>query len=211
MNRVLTIGAAIIILALAVYFLTQTEIETSLNVSPSLSPSFSPSATPTPTLSLSVFPTPVSNIKTYLSSRNGIRFQYASPQPNSTARVAVFDSGNQVYVYIIGTQATKGQYVQVYAKVANDSLAEAVRKQFSIDTNNCEINTDDNADYPDSYVVVTIQPKNPTTNCPRANVGGLSYFIFDQNKPDHFAYLSIGQYAILADDQKLWQNTLEFF
>jgi hypothetical protein len=161
-------------------------------------------------------------VKTYTSQKLGVKFQYNSkPHENMTAGVK--ESGNKIYVYA-GTMAPEsGQSVEVFAKRADETLEQSIRRQIL-------------ADYPSSVCRIEIAPSNiqggyqvAEISYPRSSdtedpwfsnyqlcnpgydkTNGIRYFLYDPKHADMFVFLSIGQYAIPAHDLIPWQDTLTF-
>lgn len=170
--------------------------------------------------------------KTFSSETLGVTFQYsASPD------IAVKEDGKKVYVYYSQSQPESGQWLEVWDKPANQTLAQAMTERFlaGYKTEDCWATSSDYAlDHGDNFEAVTITFP-PTDNgidpywllsekCPATytSTNGISYFLMDKNHPDKYFYLSIGQYAIPSTDISLpggqeysldqwtpWQYTIE--
>lgn len=173
-------------------------------------------------------PTDDENVFYYVSPNLGIRFMYNKVWANEY--VSVNEVGNKIYVYPskYGTYES-GQYVEVFTKESSQTLEQALQTQFLIgyDSTKCEVTNDtvlftNSAKYPSSYVVANITTTGEFIDVevlteklkecpyPYTQSNGVSYFVEDTNHPDKYAFLSIGQYAIMIDDQTAWQDTIEF-
>ena len=190
-------------------------------------PSPSPiSTSPTPTVAAQ--PTNP-NIKTFSSSDLGIRFSYKYKYDDGTT-VNAKQIGNKVYVYSSNTKPEQGQYVEVFQKDPNDSLIAAINKKFmtSYSASDClvqnldKVTTGTGVTLPSSYVFAEIATPGPNDDleamsakaakCPTpyTRTNGIAYFLMDKNHPSTFVFFSIGQYALDADNGKLWQDTITF-
>lgn len=182
------------------------------------------SATPVlaPTETSTATASPVAGTRTFTSTGLGISFQYLDYQPGWAA-THVQHIGDKIYLAVGGAAITTGQSVQVFTKPADQSLADAIKQQIL-------------ASYPSPDCTVTVAPSNiiggyqvaeigyppPTdSNAPYwdnaakcnetyAKTNGIRYFLYDPKHPTKFAFLDIGQYAILAHDMIPWQDTLTF-
>ncbi|HYD91798.1 MAG TPA: hypothetical protein VEA37_09970 [Flavobacterium sp.] len=159
------------------------------------------------------------DVKTYTSNDLGITFNYldTEAQPVKVAR-----DGDRVYIAAGDQNIKKGQWVQVYKKDQNLTLAEAIQKDFlkeysSVD---CYVQIGDNSGMPSNYVVAHIsyphdagsnEPWWTNNNCPKdyAETNGIRYFLHDKNYPDKYFFFSIGQYAIPGNETKTWQETFQ--
>lgn len=176
--------------------------------------------TPIPTLAASSSPT--AGVRVFTSQELGVSFQYLDYQPGWAA-THVQHIGDKIYLAVGDADITTGQFVQVFAKRADESFADSIRRQIL-------------ADYPSPDCKVVVTPSNiqggyqtaeidyPQSTNPDdpwfANTklcndqydktNGMRYFLYDPQHPTTFAFLSIGQYAIFGHDQIPWQNTLTF-
>lgn len=163
---------------------------------------------------------PVGNVKAFTSQKLGISFNYLSR--NGDTRV--LESGDKVYVYP-GTEAETGQWVQVFTKDKNDTLAQAIEKRFlrDYDKKNCWVEllgTKESFETATIYYPPNTDPNGPWwenyKNCPAnySAANGVSYFLMDQKHPDKLLFFSIGQYPIEGsekEDGPLWQETIKIF
>lgn len=189
-----------------------------------LAPTSSASATlpvVTPTSKVNTNP----NLKTFTSDTLKISFEYLEVQPDyPKEKTKTGISGNKVYLYM-GTKPEEGQWVEVFKKDKNDTLKQAISKQFlaGISENDCFVeDVTVNNKFPPSYKVAEITfPYDPNSDIPffaiehkcskgytRSN--GISFFLADSNHPEIFLFFSIGQYGIKADSSKMWQETIRF-
>ncbi|HSW48235.1 MAG TPA: hypothetical protein VLG67_04095 [Candidatus Saccharimonadales bacterium] len=175
--------------------------------------------TPTPPLS--------DNIKTYTDQKLGITFKYLKKDPNV---VAFPIAENKVCITYDKTDSdcSKGQYVEVFTKTADQTLKEAIEKQFlkGIDPKDCyviNITREYNKNAPTNleYDMITFPKTNDSNDpfsqstaikCPEKyrEKNGVIYFMADKNFPTRFAFFSIGQYAIMAGKNTVWQATFKF-
>lgn len=165
------------------------------------------------------------NLKTFTSQSLKVSFDYLEVIPAyPDLKVKVETAGNKIYVYT-GTKAEEGQSAEVFKKDKNDTLEQAIRKQFlnGISEKDCFIeDLTSNYKYPAGYKVVDIgfpYDKNSDipmfaqeNKCPQGYTrsNGIAYFLGDSNHPEIYLYLSIGQYGINADNNKMWQDTIRF-
>lgn len=212
---------------------TPTLTPTSTPVS-TLTPTPTVKLTPTPRPTASVAPTPVGptptqastnpNLKTYTSQTLGISFSYLQSQPNTNEKISIKEIGNKVYVYPSNMAANQGQYAESFTKDSADTLETAIKKQFlsSISENDCFVeNTTSRYKYPSSYKVAEISYPKPDSEGPNwenaekcpptySQSNGISYFLSDTNYPTTYFFFSIGQYGISSDQNKMWQETVQF-
>lgn len=200
---------------------------------PSPSPVSSASAPPTTKPVITAVPTVAPtqkvntnpNLKTFTDNTLGISFDFLEVQPDyPKEKVKTSVSGNKVYVYM-GSNPTEGQWVEVFQKDKNDTLAQAIKKKFlqGIPEADCYV-TDITAQnkFPPSYQVAQIAfPYDENSDipffavenkCPKGYTltNGINFFLADTNHPDIFLFFSIGQYGINADNGQMWQSTIRF-
>lgn len=186
---------------------------------PSLTPTAAPIASP------SIIDTGVANQKRYTNPKVGISFIFST---NSLGMpFDVKEQGNKIYVYDTKYPYTQGQYVEVFQKSPQDTLSQAIQKQFltNISANDCFVkDLKLNSYYPVSFEEKTLSfPADPSSDLPSfaqpnkcptpyAESNGISYFLGDTKHPNIFLFLSIGQqgFPIEENGQKMWQDTIEF-
>lgn len=169
------------------------------------------------------------NSNTFTSASLGITFNYAS-QPINNEAVLVKELGNKVYVYGTRTKDfTRGQWLEAFPKDRSDTLVEAVKKRFlsNYSPSDCFAIPYTTKfipnHYPTSFQIAIIDvprtsnegfPIAAWAKCPEPYVteNGVSYFLMDQNIPDKFIYLSIGQYGIPSgiSPTLMWEDTIKF-
>lgn len=209
MNKIITVIIVVVIAVAGLYLYSR------YNSSDTAYTTVSPSAYSTPTESPSASPSASLSPTAFTSQALGISFMYSKTQPGTTAQFTATLSGTKVYVHDASKTMTSGQSVEVFTKTASEALETAVKKHVTIPTGCIVKSTSDlRSDYPATYQVVVIEPISPNVAspvvCPRSNLGGLAYFVMDSKHPKQFAFLSIGQYAIMADVNIPWQNTVKF-
>lgn len=169
---------------------------------------------------------PAKDVKIYESPRLGIRFKYASQE--NGRNVLIKETGDTVYVYTQDTAAEEGQFVRVLAKDTDETLAQAVNREFLTGYNDqqCFITSwdDDLGPKPNAGITAVISfPKGPTDsvtpwwengkNCPLnySVSNGLAYFWANHDSSDTFVFFSIGQYIIPGETPTTsWHNTFGF-
>ncbi len=186
---------------------------------PTLAPTLTPITPP------SMQDTGIPNQKRYTNPKVGISFIFST---NSLGMpFDVKEQGNKIYVYDTKYPYTQGQYIEVFQKSPQDTLTQAIQKQFltNIFANDCFIkDLKLNSSYPASFEEKTLsfpvdqnsdvpafaQPNKCPT--PYAESNGISYFLGDTKHPNIFLFLSIGQqgFPIQENSQKMWQDTIEF-
>lgn len=175
--------------------------------------------TPTPPLN--------NNIKTYTDQKLGITFNYLTKDPS----IVVFPiTENKVCITYDKTDndCNNGQYVEVFTKTADQTLKEAIEKQIlkGIDQKDCYVinitkEYSKNALPNLEYDMITFPKTNDNNDpfsqstaikCPEKyrEKNGVSYFMADKNFPTKFAFFNIGQYAIMAGKNTVWQATFKF-
>lgn len=173
---------------------------------------------PTPTTIPTATPTPIDesstsaslNSERFYSEELGILFDHAKSVSGSGTQqtpVRTQTVGSRVYVYITGTTATNGQYVDVLSKVSTDDVLAAANKIIQQDAkfDTCSIQLNTQHAYPSTY-----QKGDLVCNGPG---GGISYFLTSSQHPTKLLFVSIGQYGIPAETgntDKMWQDTLHF-
>ena len=195
-------------------------------------PTASPSSAIQPTAAPSANPTlyPTSNnplLKRFTSDKLGITFTYLTKQNEETLNT--LESGDKVYIYSNNFKdPTQGQWVEVFSKDPTQSLENTIKEKFlkNISSTDCFTKVLDTApiakqNYPANFKLVEISynrsddpnlgPDAGSEKCPATytSTNGISYFLEDRNYPSKYLYLSIGQYAILSENDKVWQNTLQ--
>lgn len=191
-----------------------------LTATPTLTATLSPTSTPSPTTQANP------NVKTYTSSALGISFNYAAKTDDSNNYpIEVKEIGKKIYVYMKTNYSdyTAGQYVEVFTKNKSDSLDEALNKTIlnGYDPNKCILSPYGNKD--DSIAVrqirvpssadddlETITEKAKSCPSPYTATNGIVYFLMNNNHPDKFIFLSIGQYSISSGGNLNWQDTIKF-
>lgn len=160
----------------------------------------------------------VSDTQIFTSEKLGISFEY-SKSDNIQAK----EIGDKVYVYYPDRDPVSGQWVQVFSKAPQDTLAQAIQKQFlqNIDPKNCFVEAyGEQKAGVDTATISYPPPTDPqapywenSKNCPQnySKSNGISYFYMDESHPTTFLFFSIGQYGIFADKQKgtVWQDTIK--
>jgi len=179
--------------------------------------------------------TTIANQKRYVSPKLGISFLYLSAYGGEIFNVKEVE--NKIYVYTnLGSGDYKeGQYVEVFPKEKTSSLAEALKSRFlkGYSAEDCKVTGeyltadrtgDAKPKYPATYETGNIMVAAAFTDvealfeqlkkCPSpyTQSNGISYFLADSTHPDKFLFLSIGQYAIMADEKnnQAWQDTIKF-
>lgn len=171
--------------------------------------------------------TPSPETKTYTSAALGISFSYLPEQDGQT--IKVLEQGDKIYVYPVHMEPTAGQWVQVFPKLADESLVAAIGRVImpGYPSQDCLVrDTTDRhsagsqaSDY--QYAAISVRrapgeddaavlPRWRTCPQPYTVVGGIGYFQADAQHPNRFLFLSIGQYTILAGPEQPWQETIRF-
>jgi len=164
------------------------------------------------------------DLKTYTSPL-GISFGYLQNQGAQT--ISVKESGNKICLTSDAqdNSCLKGQYVEVFQKSANDSLDEAIKKQFltNYSEKDCFVSRDypyTNLNYPNSYEMAIISfPKNSDSSvpwwknadkcpAPYTTGGGVAYFLQDKDHPNKLLFFKIGQYGIMSENNLVWNQTV---
>lgn len=172
------------------------------------------------------------NVKIYTSEKFGVSFQYLEQDPREAGPTQVYEKGDRIYVYVAGqaSDPEQGQYLQVFNNPQSDTLEKAIQTQLLGNYPNCEIITQPitfgEITYPQSYTALALQPRSwkkfPADDIetrsmyvkecpPYIQFGGVAYFLMDDNHPEKFVFLSIGQYAIVGSNESNgWQDTITF-
>lgn len=193
-----------------------------------------PTASPMSQIELAILPTPggtslPAGVKRFTSIKLGISFLYKTTygEPNNT--IAAKEVGNRAYVYMTQSPVEQGQYLEEFTKDPSDSLKDAIVKRFFDGklTNDCVISnrvmTPKNAVQPAGFVFAQIEvprdanddmetlgPKWEKCPAPYTTTNGIAYFLMDTKHPDKFLFLSIGQYGLMGDATRAWQDTIVF-
>lgn len=186
---------------------------------PTLAPTLTPITSP------SITDTGVINQKRYTNPKVGISFVFSANSLGMSFDVK--EQGNKIYVYDTKYPYTQGQYIEVFQKSPQDTLTQAIQKQFlaNISASDCFVkDLKLNSNYPASFEEKTLSfPADPNSDLPSfaqpnkcpapyAESNGISYFLGDTKHPNTFLFLSIGQqgFPIEENNQKMWQDTIEF-
>jgi hypothetical protein len=161
----------------------------------------------------------VEKTRTYTSENSGITFQYA---PNDGYRdYLVEEKDDKIILYNednldLPIEQT-GQYIQKFNKDASDSLETAIEKEIlaGYDLNKCLIEDMDlinSREIMDSNgwkaVIIRYEINLDSENywenykdCPEVYpaMGGIAYFIENEDNSNNFYFLKIGQYSILSN------------
>jgi len=178
------------------------------------------------------------NYKKYISENLGIGFCYPEAVGEPGDMVVTEEVGDKIFVHYQSMSKERGQFVEVFNKDTNDTLVRAIEKKFlqNISKDKCwaslltqtsgAVNVLNAFEYPQSYIFANpLQypvPENPTDfsdalanagNCPNGYyaTNGIRAFMMDQNNPDRFFFLDIGQYYISGTNQPAWQETIKIF
>lgn len=165
------------------------------------------------------------NLKTFTSDVMKISFDYLEYQPdNPKDKITTRLLGNRVFVNF-ASYSTEGQHAEVFKKDKSESAAEAIKRLFldGISDKDCFVKeTTDSKKYPQNFTTwVIAYPVDPNSEipefaqdnkCPQGytQTNGIAYFLGDITHPEQFLFLSIGQYGIYADGDKMWQDTIKF-
>jgi len=159
----------------------------------------------------------------YSSARLGISFYYAASSQNQS--FSVRESGSKVFVYPANTPPESGQFVEVFSKDEDDSLAQAISQRFlsGISSQKCQVVETVDGNGLSRAEISYPSPTEPEGSMPRWDYGlecpadykqtnGIRYFTYDPRNPGVFAFVSIGQYSIPSGSttQQGWQDTLTF-
>lgn len=167
------------------------------------------------------------NERTYISEKFGISFKYLYSMGDDET-MEVKELGNKIYVYSSNYSYDTGQYVEIFSKEPNDTLTEAIKKQFleGYLESDCEVYIKNDEyypkNYPENYEVASIRVTGDFNdlgewyellkNCPPTYTesNGRSFFLSDKNNPDKFLFFFIGQYPISASNNLTWEETVRF-
>lgn len=153
----------------------------------------------------------------------GISFEYLKNQNGQTFEAS--QSGTKVYVYASTAKPETGQSIEVFFTDPGPTLGEIIKLTFlgRYSPSDCLL-SGTTAKLPAGFVGAEIQvPKVPGESigslsakwvkCPAGYTteNGISYFVMDPKVKDKFAYVSIGQYAIMGPGKNPWQNSIKFF
>jgi len=176
--------------------------------------------------------TTIAGQKRYVSPSLGVEFLYSVKQSTTDqTTINVKEIANKIYLYAEGTKPESGQYLEMFSKKANQTLTDALAEQFLTGDykNDCKVTAfthlvGDISDYPETYSRANIEvngefsgydelvPLLAKCPSPYTQSNGVSYFISDPDHPQQFAFISIGQYAIMADvnNNIAWEKTIKF-
>jgi len=175
------------------------------------------SAEPSLKASLKPLSVTVKNEDIYTSSVLGISFIY----PKN--KILVFEKENKICVtYNANDQNCEmGQFVEVFEKSADETIQEAIQKQFlkEKDLSKCKVTLPVKINYPVNFVEAEItfdingdmeQVWEMTKYCSQnyAMTNGMRYFLMDKNHPTKLMFFSIGQYVISNESGIPWQETV---
>lgn len=171
---------------------------------------------------------PASGAATYTSTALGVSFSYLPDQNGQM--IGVLEQGDRIYVYPANMEPAAGQWVQVFPRQPDESLADAIRRVIMPGHPEADCLVTAMAELPGAsgmqpasfdYAAITVRraagedeavvlPRWRTCPQPYTVVGGIGYFQADAAHPDRFVFFSIGQYAILAGPDLPWQETIRF-
>lgn len=140
--------------------------------------------------------------KTYYSEDLGVGFTYL-PYPES--EVSIVEEGNKI--------SLKDQYIEVFQKDPNLTLAEAITQQFleGYDSEKCFVKENEQTEQNvPEYIAAIIsyphseEPNEPWwtnyENCPAyAEANGIRYFLMNKSAPDTYIFVDVGQYTAASD------------
>jgi hypothetical protein len=159
-------------------------------------------------------------IKKFYSKDLGIQFKY----DDQGGKITVKQEGSRVYINDAQTQESVGQFVEVFSKASDVSFADAIKEQILTDfpSETCNVVVDFSQPYTldrRGYQVAEIVYPEPETpdhfwtehakdcNPEYAQTNGVRYFLYYPEHPTEFYFFNIGQSAIKAGDNRLWQQT----
>lgn len=199
------------------------------NVIPSRTPS---STAPSPTratdgdLTPPFTPTLPPGAVRYRSPSLGVSFAYSErPTDGSFERIYVFEQQNTICVtYEFGDRSCEaGQKLEVFEKPPNESLEQTITRVFLQDKDpaRCRAEVLPARGYPTGFEqgeirVITAEPfdlermwEDSAYCSPNyAQTNGIRFFLYDPSKPTKYLFFSIGQYGIMAGENKPWQETV---
>lgn len=165
---------------------------------------------------------PEDGVATFTSKTLGIRFQYVI-EPYEGATLKVQEMGNKVYLVVGDAGIETGQSIEMFAKRADETFGTSIRRQILAEypSNQCKIEVAPSNILGGYEVAEITYPRSDDNEEPWFSnyelcnprydqTNGLRYFLYNPKFPDRFAFVSIGQYAILGHDNIPWQDTLEF-
>ena len=184
-----------------------------------------------PTMPLSVSPTPVAtstptatpaNLNNYTSAKLGITF--ARPDVAQGSMFYVGENGSKICVsYNQNDQNCEaGQSIEVFKKEQNQTLSDAITKQFLVgkSQDQCWVESY-KVDLPSNYTAAeivfsmtdvntgNIDEKSANCSAGYARTNGVRYFLEDINHPTKFLFLNLGQAPILSIGGIPWQETIK--
>ncbi len=165
---------------------------------------------------------PAEGVAVFTSKALGIRFQYVI-NPYEGATLKVQEIGNKVYLAAGDAAIETGQSIEMFTKRTDETFGTSIRRQILAEypSNQCKIEVTP-SNIIGGYEVAEITYPRSTNdeeswfanyelcNPKYDQVNGIRYFLYNPKFPDRFAFVSIGQYAILGHDNIPWQDTLEF-
>jgi hypothetical protein len=163
-----------------------------------------------------------SNIKAYYSTTQGIVFSYVPVY--SPDDLTVTERENIIYLHISGEFPEDGQSIEVFDKEPEMDLAKSIEKRFLSDElisgGDCyvEVSVDPRPGF-NRYERAEIsypEPQSPdapfwenASRCSKyARTNGVTYFLYNQDIPDKYIYVKLGQ-AALAYDQQVSSKDLD--
>lgn len=146
----------------------------------------------------------------YYSDELEVGFTYLSPSPTSSIKIT--EEGNKIYLHMEKEEKEQGQSIEVFEKEPRISLKEAIEQEFlkDIDPKDCFVEVSEKKEG-DKYVRAQISyPKSDVEGepwwaggekCPEnyKKTNGGQYFFMDENVPDKFLFIKLGQ-AVWAFD-----------
>jgi hypothetical protein len=182
------------------------------------------------------------NVNPNSPSKTGTLFRFTSPTLKVTFTLFVeselyeltIPPRTDTRIHVGGPSSisdlSEGQWVEFFEKNPNETLSEAISKQFlqGYDPAKCYVSDSMYAEFlsgmmATDYEIQSINfPIDQTNggpwweqagNCPPTytTTNGVSFFYMDLAYPDRYAYFKIGQYSILGNaDNESWFNTFEF-
>ncbi|KKW42739.1 MAG: hypothetical protein UY92_C0004G0075 [Candidatus Magasanikbacteria bacterium GW2011_GWA2_56_11] len=152
--------------------------------------------------------------RVYVSGPLGVGFTY-NPISDSSEEVKLTETGNKIYVHLASQAPADGQWVEIFDKDPQMTLAAAVAARFlkGLDPKDCFVRQSDSIklDQRPGYTAAAISypppadPEEPgwanSEKCspPYSESNGISYFLMNENNPDRFVFVSVGQYLLTSD------------